>query len=76
MIIMNRWAEDDMVATLTAQAMEDEGAQVISITYNGSAKYDHAMAPHSRYIVFARATDSAHVDRIDKAISKKLEKLG
>jgi hypothetical protein len=74
--IMNRKAESDFIARLTAQAMEDEGAQVISITYNGFDTYPNAVAPHSTFIVFARAKDWAHIRRIDEAINKALENAG
>lgn len=75
MIIMNRRAEDDFIAMLTAQAVEDEGGQVISIAYNGSDTYQSAIAPHSKFVVFARAQDEEQINRIDKAIAKHLERL-
>jgi hypothetical protein len=73
MKLMNRTAESDFIAMLTAQAMEDEGAQVISITYDGSDTHPNALVPHSKFIVFARARDWAHIKRIDEAIDKALK---
>lgn len=73
MPFMVREAEDSLVAMLTANGMEAAGANVISITYNGQHQHYGAMAPHSRFIVFAKVRDEAHIRKIDRAIEDALK---
>lgn len=68
MPIMMRPAEDDFAALKTADAMEKAGATVITVTPNGQAQYPTALAPHTRYIVWARVTGDAHIAEVDVAI--------
>lgn len=69
MPVMMRSAEDDFAALKTADAMEAAGATVITLTPNGQAQYPTALAPHVRYIVWARVRDDAHIAAVDKAIA-------
>lgn len=68
MPIMMRYAEDDFTALKIAEAMENAGATVITLTSHGEAQYPAALAPHVRYIVWARVRDDAHIAAIDRAI--------
>lgn len=68
MPIMMRNAEDDFTALKIAEAMEKAGATVITLTPHGEAQYPAALAPHVRYIVWARVRDDAHIREIDQAI--------
>jgi hypothetical protein len=62
---------DDFHALLTAQAMEDCGATVISISYSGHEKPFGAMESSARYNVFARFDPAlTSFDQIDEAIDK------
>lgn len=76
MPLMVRHADNDFFAILTANAMEDAGAVVISIAYNGQHKPFGAMEPSSRFVVFARIRDNGHIDAIDTAISAALDNAG
>jgi hypothetical protein len=62
---------DDFHALKTAQAIEDCGATVISISYRGHEHPFGAMVPSARYNVFARFDPSiTSFDQIDEAIEK------
>lgn len=67
MDIIVRHAADDFGALLTAQGMEDAGAQVFSVTLN------HTHYEARRFLVFARYDpDSVTPDQIDEHIQKLL----
>lgn len=73
MRIVCRQADNDFDAFRIAQAMESAGANVFSITYNGSHQPAGALAPSSRMVVWAKVTDDAMIVAIDKAIDKEFE---
>ncbi len=73
MKILHRDAEDDFKALLTSQAMEDSGATVFSITPNGEGTYQFAVAPHTRFIVWAKADEPFSTDAMDDRISAAMD---
>lgn len=72
MKIIARRADSDLDAFFTAQAMESAGASVFSVTYDGVRMPLDALAPDSRFIVWAKHDESLTTDAIDDAISKAL----
>jgi len=72
MQIMMRSAEDDFVAMRTANGMEKAGAVVFSITSNGERSHFGAMAPHTRFIVWAKVANDEMIDVVDESISREL----
>jgi hypothetical protein len=72
MRIMMRGAEDDFIAMQTANGMEAAGATVFSITPNGQRTYPGALAPHTRFIVWAKVGNDEMIDMVDRAIGKEL----
>ena len=73
--IMQRTAPDDFIAFLTAQAMEEAGANVFSITFAGMHRQNGAMADSPKMIVWAKVTDAEQIEKADKLIEKALDKL-
>ena len=71
--IIYRDAEDDFKAFLTAQAIENSGATVFSITPNGEGTYPFCSAPHRRFIVWAKYQEPFDVDAMDELITKAYE---
>jgi hypothetical protein len=71
---MSRTAEDDLRALLTAEAVEKGGGTIISITFDGRAKYQTALDNHSRFIIWARVKDKAHINKIDNLIEARFKK--
>ncbi len=71
-MFMLRSGEDDFETLKTIDVMEAEGAVIVAITPNGMAQHVGAMVPHQRFQIWARVADSAHIKRIDAAISKDL----
>jgi hypothetical protein len=69
---MVRSAPNDFDAMRTAQGMENAGATVISITYNGQHQPFGALEPSSKFVVWARVPDSINIDDVDAAIDKEL----
>lgn len=65
--MMMRWAQDEMHAMDIANAVLKCGGRVVSIAFNGQETHYGALAPHSRFIVFAEVRDKAHMDEIDAA---------
>jgi hypothetical protein len=74
--IMQRTAPNDFIAYLTAQAMEEAGANVLSITFAGMHRQSGAMADSPKMIVWAKVTSEEQITKADKAIEKALAKLG
>lgn len=74
--IMQRAAPDDFIAYLTAQAMEESGADVFSITFAGMHRQVGAMADSPRMIVWAKVTSDEQITKADEAIEKALAKIG
>lgn len=70
--IMMRNADNDFDAFRIAEAMEEAGADVFSIAYNGQHQPYGALAPSSKFIVFAKVKDDEHIRKIDKAIETAL----
>jgi hypothetical protein len=71
MVIIVRHAKDDFGALLTAQGIEDAGAQVFSVTLNHT--HNHTHYETRRFLVFARYDpDSVTPDQIDEHIQKLL----
>ncbi len=73
--IMQRAASDDFIAYLTAQAMEEAGADVFSITFAGMHRKSGAMVDTPRMIVWAKVKDAKTIEKADKLIEKALDKL-
>jgi enoyl-[acyl-carrier-protein] reductase (NADH) len=73
--IMQRHAADDFEAFLTAQAMEEAGAEVFSITFNGMHRKQGALADTARMVVWARVTDDVQITKADEAIEKAFAKV-
>jgi hypothetical protein len=73
--IMMRNANNDFEAFLIAQAMESVGADVFSIAFNGQHQPFGALAPSSRFAVFAKIRDDALIAKTDEAIDKALEQV-
>lgn len=67
---MMRSARDDFEAFLIAGAMESAGASVFSVTYDGQHTQSGALQPCSKFLVWCKVKDDAHIRRIDKAIDK------
>ena len=72
MQIIMRNAETDFEAMKIADAMLSCGADVFSVTFDGQRTHHGAMAPHSRFIVWAKVENREHITRIDEAIDKNL----
>jgi hypothetical protein len=68
--IISRTAPNDLHAFFIAQGMEDAGAQVISISHNGQKQDYGALAPSSKFIVWARYEEPLTCDDIDDFIEK------
>ena len=71
--IIVRNAVDDFYAFLTAQGMEDAGATVFSISYDGQHQQQGALIPCSKFIVWASYADPTTPDEIDSAIEFSIE---
>lgn len=70
---MVRQARDSFEAMLTTQGMEDAGAEVISIAYDGEHQQIGAMIPSSRFVVFARVPDYIQMDDVDGSIDSAID---
>ena len=68
MPIMVRRAKNDFDAMRMATAMEEVGAEVVSIAYVGEALHGQAMVASSQYVIFARVPSYDICDEVDKAI--------
>ena len=73
--IMTRKGKDDFEAYLVAQGMEDAGAQVISIAYDGEHQQYGAMIPCSKFTVWARVPDGVNIDDVDTAIDAQIDSI-
>lgn len=71
MKIITRDAQNVFDAYRIAQGMENAGASVFSISYDGMHQPFGALLPSSRFIVWAKHEESLSPDDIDKAISKE-----
>jgi hypothetical protein len=71
--VMVRQARDEFEAMLTAQAMLEGEAEVISIASNGQHLQQGAIQPCTRFVVFAKVTNDTHIDRVDRLIAKALD---
>jgi 2'-5' RNA ligase len=71
MRIMVRHARDDFDAMHVANGMEAAGAEVFSITVDGSDTFPNAMAPHATYTVWAKIESEEMCDAVDEAIDKE-----
>lgn len=74
MKIMSRPADNDFDAFRIAQAMEDAGVEVFSITHNGMHQPDGALAPSSKMIVWGKAKDDAMILNADVFIAAEFDK--
>lgn len=74
MRIMVRHANSDFDAMITANGMEEAGASVFSITHDGMYRPFGAMAPSSRFVVWAKVNSDADIDAVDDAIRRELSK--
>lgn len=73
MPIIMRLANDHFIALQIANGMEEAGANVFNVTSNGQATYDGALAPHTRYVVWAKVKNDKMADLVDEAIDKALD---
>lgn len=73
MKIICRHADNDFVALLVAQGMENASASIISIAHNGMHHPYGAMIPRSKFVVFARVESQA-IALVDDAIKKEMER--
>ncbi len=74
MKIIHRTSINRFDALLTAQGMENAGAETFSISYDGGEQALGALIPASRYIVWGRYNeDVTGPDKIDEAIEKELD---
>lgn len=73
MKIIQRWAEDDYIAFLIAQGMEEAGANVFSVSFRGTDKKLGALAEHAKYIVWAKIEDGSMIDAVDESIDRFME---
>ena len=69
---MVRKGTSDFQAFQIATAMEEAGANVFSITYDGQYKELGMELPRSRFCVWAKIESDAQIDGIDKAIDHAL----
>ncbi len=53
--------------------MENAGAEVISVAYNGLHTREGAMIPCSKFTIWARVPDEIALDTVDHAIDKMLD---
>jgi hypothetical protein len=74
--IMVRHANNDFEAMLTAQGMEEAGADVFSITHDGMHQPFGAMIPSSKFVVWAKVASDELFDEVDKAIAREFERRG
>lgn len=72
--IMVRHANNDFEAMRTAQGMENAGANVFSITHAGMHQPFGAMAPSSKFVVWAKVPSLDMFDAIDAEIEKELDR--
>ena len=70
---MMRNAEDDFMTLIICDAMLKAGGDVFAITPNGMGKYETAIDPHQRFIVWCKVMDVGHMHDIDIAIGNALE---
>lgn len=70
--VIARRADSDFEALQIAQAMEDVGASVISVSFDGTHQPYGTLAPLSKFLVWAKLNQHLSVDQVDQAISKKL----
>lgn len=71
MKIIQRYAEDSDLATVVAQGMEDAGAHVIGVTFDGMHHKYGAIIPSAKFLVWAKFDDPLTVDDIDAAITSR-----
>ncbi len=71
--IMVRRGKDDFEALLVIQGMENAGATVISVTYDGEHQQQGAMIPCSKFTVWARVPDDIQIDDVDKSIDAEID---
>lgn len=64
--ILVRHAKDDFYALLVAQAMENKGAEVFSVTVDISRT-------EGRYTIWAKIGKDSQIEAIDKEIERGLE---
>lgn len=69
--IMVRHADNDFEALRIAQGMENAGAAVFSIAHDGMHQPYGAMAPSSRFVVWAKVPSDLLIDAVDAAIKKE-----
>lgn len=72
--IMVRHANNDFEAMLTAQGMENAGADVFSITHAGMHQPLGALAPSSKFVVWAKVPSADMFDAIDAEIEKEFDR--
>lgn len=71
--IMVRHANNDFEAMLTAQGMESAGADVFSITHNGMHQPFGAMAPSSKFVVWAKVASDEMMGAVDESIAREFK---
>jgi len=71
--IMVRQGKDDFEALLVACGMENAGAEVISIAYNGKHLQQGAMQHCSKFTVWARLPEGTSIDDVDKSIDAQID---
>jgi hypothetical protein len=74
--ILHRSAQDDYFAFLIANAMQEAGVEVFSISFNREKLRFGAMEPSARFLVwckYPKLDGDAWVTRIDTAINKVYE---
>lgn len=69
--IIMRHGRDDFDAFRIAQGMENAGAQVFSISPNGTHQLEGALIPCTKFIVWAKFEDPVTPDQIDAMIEKE-----
>lgn len=70
--IIMRSAQDDFYALLTAQGMENAGANVFSISNRNMDASDSSLIP-LKFIVWAKHNNSLTVEKIDEFIDAEIE---
>ena len=72
--IMIREGGDSYETFLVAQGMENAGAEIISIAYNGEHTREGAMIPCSKFVIFARIPEDIKIDAVDNSIDEEIDK--
>ena len=75
MKIIKREVEDNLEAFKMAGFIEQAGGCVFSITYNGQARFQGALADHSRFIVWGKYEAEGVPDIVDDNFAKWLNSL-